>query len=220
MTLTEFLNQTDIAALTDEGAKQAANDFTDNWLWRIEGQVRKTQVQTALIINDTFARWDAQLLDGALNEQVKTLVKACKAAFSKLYEPEFYINLNDPTVNGMYNNAVALGVLNDDEAAAVLAAASYSEQPFATVNLHQVKQTRGTLTYASVAVMGNYAVIDVPADVETHNPSLWGQNPRTNKWQVLNVFRNVGTAGKYECQIPAEAINWPLRVDNAYGILA
>lgn len=149
MTLDEFLAQPEISVLSDTDALAQAQAYEETKLWRIEGAVRKTQVETVLIVQDTYARWDAEVAANDKPAEYYALMKACRSAFQNIYKPEFYINLNDPTVSGMYTNAVAYGILNAAEAAEILAAASYTTQPFSSATLTDVKAARNPATWVS-----------------------------------------------------------------------
>lgn len=155
MTLTEFLAQTDydgadITLLSDADALIAAQAYTTTKIWRIEGAVRKTQVETTVIVNDTTDRLETNIVTlKALPAPTATesgqlaLSKAILRALNTLYNPEFYINLADPEVAGMFANAQALGVLTASEIAGITTAATYNETPLSGTTLHDISLIRG-----------------------------------------------------------------------------
>jgi hypothetical protein len=151
MTLTEFLATADV---DDNVALAEANAYATTKVWRIEGAVRKTQVETTVIVNDTTDRLEASITAlSAIGSPTATelaqlaLSKAILRALTNLYNPEFYINLADPTVAGMFANAQALGVLNQAEIDGITAAATYNETPFAGITLAQVQDIRNPLVW-------------------------------------------------------------------------
>jgi metal-sulfur cluster biosynthetic enzyme len=146
MTLAEFL---ETANADDNVALAEAKAYTTSRVWRIEGAVRKTQVETTVIVNDTTDRLEASITTllaigspTATEAAQLVLSKAILRALNKLYEPEFYINLADPTIAGMLANAQALGVLNQAEIDGITAAATYTETPFADITLEDVTEAR------------------------------------------------------------------------------
>jgi hypothetical protein len=94
-------------------------------LWRIEGAVRKTQVETSSIIYDTEDRLADIIEDSAASDTQKALAKKILRALKKLYEQEFYINLGDAEVAQMFNAAQHYNVLLPDEVSRITQAATY-----------------------------------------------------------------------------------------------
>ena len=146
MNLTDFL----LTASADNNVALAeAKAYTTTKVWRIEGAERKTSVETVVIVNDTTDRLtDAIATLKALPEPTPTeagqlvLSKAILRALGNLYNPEFYINLADTEVAGMFSNAQALGVLTAAEIAGITTAATYNETPFDSTTLEQVRAIR------------------------------------------------------------------------------
>lgn len=150
MELIDFINSEDYKARDEEGNFIVSDEvlhanaqvYEEVKLWRIQGQVRKTQVETAVIVYDTLDRLKAQFENEFENKMIRGLAKAVHRALSKLYEYEFYINLADPTVAGMLANAEALGVLIKPEIEAITDAATYRTKPFENATLDQVRALR------------------------------------------------------------------------------
>jgi len=95
-------------------------------------------------------------------------------------------------------------------------------KPFEFATLYDVIKERGVFSYVeieTVALVGGYAVINVPVETERHNPRLEVKNPRTLKWQPLAPFIGVSAAGKYESFIPPQFREWEKRVEDAYGVI-
>lgn len=150
MELIDFINKPEFTERDEEGLFLVTDDvllanaqiYEEEKLWRIQGQVRKTQVETAVIVYDTLDRLQEQFDDTTESAEVRTLAKAVYKALSKLYEYEFYINLGDQTVSQMFNNAKALGVLIEPEIEAITAAATYRTKPFEKVTIDQIRALR------------------------------------------------------------------------------
>lgn len=170
MDLTTFVNQPQYTQRNQEGDFIVTDDelladaqiYEDVKLWRIQGKVRKTQVETAVIVYDTIDRLEAQMTDPAETEAVRQLAKSVRKALTKLYEYEFYINLGDDTVSTMFNNAKALGVLIEPEVEAITAAATYVTKPFETITIDDIRKIRYPAHWREVTVMSGNAHVVTP----------------------------------------------------------
>ncbi|WGH49877.1 hypothetical protein [Alishewanella phage vB_AspM_Slickus01] len=219
MTLAKFLEN---ASQNDQEAYEAARDYQPlPYLWRIEGAVRKTQVETGMLINDTRDRLAAMIVDEVSSPLQKSLAKKVLGAVNNLYQAEFYINLADPEVAMLFSSAHSLGVLNADEVSRITEAAMYyPEKPFPNVTLHDVMVIRGTCPVVPLTSDDGWAVITTTVDApEAHRPQLSYLNPRTGKIERATNFPLVTVAGTYECQVPRHVFGNDLYVDNAYGVL-
>ncbi|WP_445425160.1 hypothetical protein [Alishewanella sp. HL-SH06] len=219
LTFSEFLAT--IPELTHDQARTAARDYAPlPYLHRIEGPVRKTQVETGFIINGTEERLKAMLDDPTASETQKMLAAKILKAMSKLYQVEFYINLADPEVAQMFSLAHTLNVLNNDEATRITEAAMYiPAKPWPNTTLYEVRYSRGDMPTKELIPDGRFVTVTTNADCEKHNASIYGFNPRTQQWQSIQAFRNVEKAGTYDAEIPSFAFGWQLRVDDAYGVM-
>lgn len=219
MTLQEFLLTADADHTI---ALQQARDYQpERRLWRIEGAVRKTQVETGLIIHGTRERLDALIAETSNPAPVVDLAKKVKRAIDALYEPEFYINLGDPEVAAMITAAEAYGVLIPDEISRIRAAATYQDpKPFEVATLYDVLIARNSVIQKSVTQINGYVTITINQACEQHNPRLMALNPRTEQWQRINSFYGVSGPGLYECVVPSDCRSWELSVDNPYGVVA
>ena len=219
ITLLELLAT--VPELTNVEKVQFARDYTPlPYLWRAEGSVRKTQIETGFIINDTRARLKTLIENPSEGPDKKALATKVLSAADKLWYPEFYLNLADPEVALLFSASHALGVLNNDEVARITAACMHvPENPFPNVTLHDVLITLGECPRKAVSVSQGFAVISTSADCPMHNPRLLALNPRTGLWQRINSFYNVSNAGAYEAQIPREWLSAQLAVDDAYGVM-
>lgn len=148
--------------ITDDILLANAQTYEEEKLWRIQGQVRKTQVETAVIVYDTLDRLQEQFNDTTETAEIRILAKAVYKALSKLYEYEFYINLGDATVLSMFNNAKALGVLIEPEVEAITAAATYRTKPFEKVTIDQLRLLRYPTTWMPVTVAGGNTQVVTP----------------------------------------------------------
>ena len=92
-------------------------------------------------------------------------------------------------------------------------------KPFEFVTLYDILKAREKCPTVTVTNTNGYAIINVSADVDAHNPQVYALNPRTNKQERVNGFRNVSKAGLYDCVIPSEWRNSALSVDDAYGAI-
>lgn len=174
MELIDFINKPEnterdeagLFLVTDDVLLANAQIYEEEKLWRIQGQVRKTQVETAVIVYDTLDRLIGLSEDTAKSAEVRTLAKAVYKALSKLYEYEFYINLGDQTVSQMFNNAKMLGVLIEPEIEAITAAATYRTKPFEKVTIDQIRALRYPTTWKSVTVAsGNTQIVTPEGDL-------------------------------------------------------
>ncbi len=168
MELIDFINSEDYTARDEEGNFVVSDEvlhanaqvYEEVKLWRIQGQVRKTQVETAVIMYDTIDRLKAMFEDESVNQSVRSLAKAVYKALTKLYEIEFYINLADPTVSSMLANAEALGVLIQPEIDAITEAATYRTKPFENVTLDQIRALRYPPQWREVSIAsGNNHIV-------------------------------------------------------------
>ena len=219
MLLADFLKT--VPHLTPQQKVDAARDYAPlPYLWRAEGSVRKTQIETGFIINDTRKRLKSLVENQLEPSEKRALATKVLDAADKLWYPEFYLNLADPEVALLFSASHALGVLNTDEVARITAACIYiPEKPFPNVTLHDVLITLGECPRKAVSVSQGFAVINTTADCPMHNPRLLALNPRTGLWQRINSFYNLSTAGAYEAQIPREWFGAQLAVDDAYGVI-
>ena len=198
-------------------AQQARDYVPPAYIWRIQGDVRKTQVETSNIINGTEDRLQGLIDAPDTDEQVKAVAVKVLRALRSLYKPEFYINLADPEVSQLFGAAQALGVLNMDEVTRITAAAFYEPAPpWPNTTTHDVKIERDDCETKVVIAQGLWASIETNVKTERHNPRLWVISPITGNKQRANSFMGVEKAGKYECRIPREFAGWPLAVDNPY----
>lgn len=201
-----------------------ANDYQPMpFLWRIEGPVRKTQVETGLIINNTEARLRAIVADeaGDYSELQKSIATKIVRAIEKLYHPEFYINLADPEVAQLFSAAHSLQLLNLDEVTRITQAAMYfPERPWGVVTLHDVLIIRNACPTKPVTQSGGWVTITTTADCPAHRPQLHALNSRTQQLQRVNNFSVVSNAGVYDCQVPDQWRGAELAVDDPYGAIA
>jgi hypothetical protein len=217
ISLQEFLATADADHAT---ALQQARDYTPApYLWRIEGPVRKTQVETGFIVNDTEDRLLALIADPDVDELKKSLAKKILKATGRLYQPEFYINLADPEVAQLFSAAHSLGVLNTDEAARITEAALYQDpKPWPHTTLHHVLTFRNACPTLPIEQVSGHFIIETSAECERHSPNLWGQNPRTLRWWPVNRFPIIDSVGRYELAAPFGDYA-AFKVDDAYGVI-
>lgn len=220
LTLKEFL----LTASEDhEQATIEANEYQPlPYLWRIEGSIRKTQVETGLIINNTEARLRSMIAENSgASELQKDIAAKIVRAIEKLYHPEFYINLTDQEVAQLFSAAHALGVLNLDEVTRITQAAMYfPDKPF-QVTLHDVLVTRDVCPVKQVFTDDGWIIVRTSADCPRHNPRLLVKNPRRdNILQPINSIHGVSTMGVYETQVPRAWFgDYELYVDDPYGVM-
>jgi len=221
MALNEFLAT---ASADHEQAVIESNDYQPMpFLWRIEGPVRKTQVETGLIINGTEARLRGIVVDetDAYSETQKSIATKIIRVIEKLYYPEFYINLADPEVAQLFSAAHSLALLNLDEVSRITEAAMhYPQRSWGVVTLHDVLILRNACPIKPVTHSSGWVTITTNADAPLHNPRLLARNPRTGQWQWAGNFRGVAAAGTYDVQVPSQWLNAELAVDDAYGVIA
>lgn len=143
MTLTDFLstaNADDALALAEAQAFELVETV------KIEGAVRKTAVETVNIFNGTEDRLATFEPNGAMTAeqqaQASALATMIVKALKNLFNPEFYINLADPTVSAAYASCVPLGVLTQTEYDGILLAGERRSFPFANVTLEEVQAIR------------------------------------------------------------------------------
>lgn len=219
LNFSEFLAT--VPELTHEQARTAARDYAPlPYLHRIEGPVRKTQVETGFIINGTEERLKAMLDDPTASETQKMLAAKILNAMSKLYKVEFYINLADLEVAGMFSLAHSLEVLNNDEVGRITEAGMYiPAKPFPNTTLYDVLIGRNVCPVASVNQVGGYLTFTTSEETEQHYARVWGVNPRTQRQTVLGNIR-IDTAGVYEFKLPTHYLDFTdFAVDNPYGVI-
>lgn len=179
MTLTEFLVT---ANVDDTIALAEAKAYTTTKVWRIEGQIRKTAVETVFTNSEIEERLqgfveDISLIDvGARTSTQATTLKVSKAilrSISRLYEPEYYINLADPDIATMFAAADALDILEPTEIEGITRAATYTETPFVNTTLAQIKAIRYPPTWIGCEHGGqSYMVSASNADMVTLSVEL------------------------------------------------
>jgi hypothetical protein len=133
---------------------------------------------------------------------------------------EHGIDISSKSATDIINSMATGGVITEGEAEALKGYAFDVTTPFTNATLYDVKHARGSLESISVSVVAGYAVINVTAECELHNPQVFDKNTRLDdEPQRINGFRGVGVAGKYECLIPPEWRASELFVNNAYGVI-
>ena len=209
------------AAANHEIAAQQARDYVPPaYIWRIEGSVRKTQVETSNIINGTEDRLQGLIEAPETDEQVKAVAIKVLRALRNLYKHEFYINLADPEVSQLFSAAQSLGVLNIDEVTRITAAAFYEpDAPWPHTTTHDVKIERDACETKALTAQNGYLLPTLTQDTESHQARITGINPRTNKPQILGRVL-LSDAGVYEFKIPTHYLqHTDYRIDNAYGAI-
>jgi hypothetical protein len=160
MNLIDFLAT---ANADDETALAEAHAFELVKTVRIEGSKRKVAVETINIFNQTRDRLDGFVPDSQLSETDKTtasgLARMVVKALDNLFNPEFYIRLDDPQVSGAYAMAVPLGVLSQAEYDGILKAGEERSFPFANVTLTDIKAARNPAVLRDVVVEANQVVL-------------------------------------------------------------
>lgn len=217
LTFEQFLQTASPDAHT---ARQQARDYQPMpYLWRIQGEVRKTQVETAMIIHDTEARLK-NLLQSDADEASKFVATRILRALSRLYEVEFYINIADPEVSDLFSQAQTFGVLNADEMSRITAAALYEPgKPWPNATLHDVLLARNECPTKPLDEQSGYLLPTLTQDTERHQARIIGTNPRTNQPQILGRV-NLAAAGVYEFKIPTHYLqHTDFRIDDAYGAI-
>lgn len=201
-------------------ARQQARDYQPlPYLWRIEGPVRKTQVETAMIIHDTEARLK-ELLQSDAPQPAKDIATRILRALGRLYEPEFYINLADPEVAQLFSQAQTLGVLNADEITRITAAALYEPpKPWPNTTLYDVLLNRGQCPSSELTLTDQWLVFNVSEDCEKHQARVSAVNQRTGNAVVLGRLW-LSSAGNYEFKVPSHYLDHvDFVIDNAYGAI-
>ena len=201
-------------------AQQARDYVPPAYIWRIEGSVRKTQVETSNIINGTEERLQNLIGAPETDEQVKAVAIKVLRALRNLYKHEFYINLADPEVSQLFSAAQALGVLNLDEVTRITAAAFYEpEASWPNTTLHDVKIERNDCESKSLTAQNGYLLPTLTQSVEIHQARITAKNPRTNQRQILGRV-NLSVAGVYEFKIPTHYLqHTDYQIDDAYGAI-
>jgi hypothetical protein len=155
MTYEEFLAQTDIAALDDQAATDAAIAYTVTELVKINTDTRKTAIETVDIFNGTVDRLKTFTPNPALTSEQQAIASSLAPkivkAFDKLMNTQFYINLNDADVAMAFTAAKAYGVLTEVEYAGIYKAAESITKPFASKTLLDTKAVRYPATWAACA---------------------------------------------------------------------
>ena len=211
-TLTEFLSTADADSAT---ALVQARAFSEQVLKPLEGRMMNERTVLGLIgmqSGETFM----QSLEAAPDNMLPTRVKAW-------FKPsEAGIDVATPSAVGLIDTMAGAGAITEAEAGLLKGYAYDTVTPFANATLYDVTKERGVFSYVeieTVALVGGYAVINVPVETERHNPRLEVKNPRTLKWQPLAPFIGVSAAGKYESFIPPQFREWEKRVEDAYGVI-
>jgi hypothetical protein len=129
------------------------------------------------------------------------------------------IDAATPSAVQLIDTMAGAGAITEAEAGLLKGYAYSTVTPFSSATLYDILKARDKCPTVPVTVTGGYAIIDVSADVETHNPQVYALNPRTNKQERVNGFRAVGKSGLYDAVIPSEWRNAVLSVDDAYGVV-
>lgn len=185
MTYTEFLAQTDydgvdITALDDQAATDAATLHTQDIVVKIDTPIRKTAVETVFTMNSTEERLVSKVdeLDSLVSPTAEQLTQLsiCRAilrSISKLFHPEYYINLSDPDVAGMLGGAEYYGLLTPTEVVGIRLAAAKTETPFAYKTLNDTKAIRYPATWLGCTHPSDGRLLSVlNQDIVTFSASL------------------------------------------------
>lgn len=101
----------------------------------------------------------------------------------------------------------------------VIAECNKIEKPFEFATLHNLLIAHNVCpTIDNCTSISGYFVIENTADCERHSPNLYGQNPRTLRWQSIGRFPMVNEVGRYELAKPVGDF-MAYSIDNAYGNL-
>ena len=178
MTLAEFLEQTDIAAMSATDAVVAARARTEGRIWRINDAERKIAVVTRLIMENTLPRLEAVRDDTTRPTALRELARKLRETLDTrlLYEPDYFINLGNAEVSAGYAAAVQFGLLTQTELDAFNLAATHIETPFANTTLKDVLLHRGEMVYKEITspvIENDYLKIEVTSEIAEFNPQLY-----------------------------------------------
>ena len=208
-TLTEFLSTADADSSV---ALTQARAFSEQVLKPLEGRMLNERTVLGLIgmaSGETFMQSLEAAPDSMIPARVKVWFKPSEAG----------IDIGSPTAVQLVDSMAKAGAITASNAGLLKGYAYDTVTPFERITLHDVLLARNNCPTIAVTTSGGYAVITVNVDVEAHNPQVYATNPRTNKQERINGFRNVSKAGLYDCVIPSEWRNSALSVDDAYGVI-
>ena len=200
------------ASPDDAVALTQARAYTEQVLKPLDERMMNERTVMGLIgmeSGETFMQSLEAAPEGMIAARVKAWFKPSEAG----------IDVATPSAIGLIDTMVGSGAITVDEAGLLKEYAYYTVTPFERITLHDVLLARNNCPTIAVTTSGGYAVITVNVDVEAHNPQVYATNPRTNKQERINGFRNVSKAGLYDCVIPSEWRNAVLSVDDAYGVV-
>jgi hypothetical protein len=131
-------------------------------------------------------------------------------------------NFYEPSTAGAANFKLLDSLINDPVLRATLTAVGMeTTNPFASINLYDVKRERNTLTDVEISVQGAHSTIITTDDCEKHSVIIEGVNPRTEKRERVATINNVSTAGKYDVFIkPDWRMGIKLFALDAYGVIS
>jgi len=178
MTLAEFLEQTDIVAMSATDAVVAARRRTEGRIWRINDAERKIAVVTRLIMEDTLPRLEAVRDDTTRPTELRELARKLRETLdiNLLYNPDYFINLGNAEVAAGYAAAVQFTLLTQTELDAFKLAATHIETPFANTTLKDVLLHRGEMVYKEITnpvIENDYLKIEVTSEIAEFNPQLY-----------------------------------------------
>jgi len=103
----------------------------------------KTGIATVDLLNNTVDRLEAYTPPEDMEEDFKApaldVARKLVRAFSMLFSPEFYVNLNVVEVKGLFDAALFLGVITQAEYDGIMAAVTVNDTPYVNTTLTQVK---------------------------------------------------------------------------------
>jgi len=208
-TLSEFISTADA---DDATALTQARAFSEQVLKPVDSRManeRTVMGLIGLVSGEAFM----QALEAIPIEKLPSRVKAW-------FKPsEDGIDIVSSEAISLIDTTVSDGTITADEAAVLKGYAYDTSTPFVNATLYDLLKARSKCPKSTVVVQGAYAVINVTANCEAHNPQLHALNPRTGKSQRINGFQGVGLAGLYDALIPPEWRNSALSVDDAYGVV-
>jgi len=218
MTLAEFLDQPDIAAMSATDAVVAARARTEGRIWRINDAERKIAVVTRLIMEDTLPRLEAVRDDTTRPTELRELARKLRETLdiNLLYNPEYFINLGNAEVAAGYAAAVQFGLLTTTELDAFNLAATHIETPFANTTLKDVLLHRGEMVYKEIVnpvIENDYLKIEVTSEIAGFNPQVYKQTHG-----VMQRFTGFSkTGGVYLAFVNKNRDTF--FVDNQYGVV-
>jgi len=180
MSLAEFLDRTDIDAMSSTDAVVAAKAHTTGRIWRINDAERKIAVVTRTIMEDTLPRLEAVRDDTTKPNELRELARKLRETLDTrlLYEPDYFINLGNAEVAAGYAAAVQFGLLTQTELDAFNLAATHIETPFPYIALKDVLLHRGEMVYKEIAnpvIENDYLKIEVTSEVAGYHPQVYKQ---------------------------------------------